>query len=345
MISLPYFIFAIMALKKHNPDVEIIISGDPKQIPPIVDCDDKDIEKLEYNDESIYKMMEINSFNPDEQILVKRECDKIENLSIQYRSVESIGNLFSQFSYGGLLKHGRDFGKKPQKILPETFIQKLKTPISIIDFPIDIENSILKPKKLLYSPYHVYAGLITTELLKYLDSCNDENRRYTIGIISPYKAQAMLMNKLITSSDLSNNFDIYSDTVHGFQGDECDIVVFVINPNQIRFTNHPKALLSKEYIYNVALSRAKDYLWILNPVYDSSQNRYVTKIEDIINKRGDYNRIKSSFIEKTIFTDDHFIEKHSYLTGHDNINIFGQTEMKYFIKAGNTAIDIQLKKQ
>jgi len=34
----------------------------------------------------------------------------------------------------------------------------------------------------------------------------------------------------------------------------------------------------------------------------------------------------------------------NYLTGHDNINVFGQVEMKYFIKAGSSAIDIQLKK-
>jgi hypothetical protein len=339
MISLPYFVFAIMALKKHNPNIEIIISGDPKQIPPIVDCDDKELEQLEYDDESIYKMMEINSFDPIEQELVKRDCDSIENLSTQYRSVETIGNLFSQFSYGGLLKHGRELEKYPQKKLPATFISELAKSISIIDFPIDSENSVLMPQKLLFSSYHVYAGLITSELLKYLDSCNDENRKYTIGIISPYKAQAMLINKLITSSDFNNNFDIYSDTVHGFQGDECDIVIFVINPNQTYFTGHSKALLSKEYIYNVAISRAKDYLWILNPIYNNSNNPFVTQIEGI----GGYNRIHSSFIEKTIFNDSHFIEKHSYLTGHDSINVFGQTEMKYFIKAGNTAIDIQLK--
>ena len=33
----------------------------------------------------------------------------------------------------------------------------------------------------------------------------------------------------------------------------------------------------------------------------------------------------------------------SYVSGHDNVNVFGLSEMKYFIKANDTAIDIQLR--
>ena len=58
-----------------------------------------------------------------------------------------------------------------------------------------------------------------------------------------------------------------------------------------------------------------------------------------------YFAISSSFkIPKEIFGYPNFIVDNSYLTGHDNINIFGKSEMKYFIKAGNTAIDFQLRK-
>jgi hypothetical protein len=49
-------------------------------------------------------------------------------------------------------------------------------------------------------------------------------------------------------------------------------------------------------------------------------------------------------INNVLFGQKNFIESNSYLTGHDNINVFGQVEMKYFIKAGNSAIDIQLKR-
>ena len=38
-----------------------------------------------------------------------------------------------------------------------------------------------------------------------------------------------------------------------------------------------------------------------------------------------------------------YIENNSYVSGHDNVNVFGLSEMKYFIKANDTAIDIQLR--
>lgn len=342
MISLPYIVFALMVYQERNNEMDIIVAGDPKQIPPVVNTSDKDLEELKIDDENIYKMFGIKSFKTEEQNEILRSQDSIDNLGTQYRSVDGIGNLFSQFSYDNLLKNGRDFNLNPIKDLPKSFIDKLKKPISLINFPIDVENSVLTPKKLLYSSYHVYAGILTTELIRYFDQCNTENKKYTIGIISPYKAQALLMNKLIVSSGISDNIQIYCDTVHGFQGDECDIVIFLINPNNTYYSGHKKALLSKEYIYNVAISRAKNNLWILNPFNHITNNPYVNQLKDILNISN--NEIISSHdIENILFGKKDFIESNSYLTGHDNINVFGQVEMKYFIKAGNSAIDIQLK--
>jgi superfamily I DNA and/or RNA helicase len=56
-------------------------------------------------------------------------------------------------------------------------------------------------------------------------------------LIAPYKTQAVLLSKLITSYGISKNIRVISDTVHGFQGDECDIVFFVCNPNNPTASN------------------------------------------------------------------------------------------------------------
>jgi len=48
--------------------------------------------------------------------------------------------------------------------------------------------------------------------------------------------------------------------------------------------------------------------------------------------------------EKIMFNQKYFIEKSSYITGNDNVNVFGQIEMKYYVKVNETAIDIQLRK-
>ena len=121
-----------------------------------------------------------------------------------------------------------------------------------------------KVNKLFYSSYHIYCTILVAEIIKYFDAVNNA-QQWTIGLIAPYKAQAILLNKLITSYGISGNVKVYSDTVHGFQGDECDIVFFVCNPNNYFYSGYEKALLSKEYIYNVAISRARDYLVILHP--------------------------------------------------------------------------------
>ncbi|PWD98788.1 AAA domain-containing protein [Marinilabilia rubra] len=342
MISLPYIVFALLSLKEVNSNTNYLVAGDPKQIPAIVDTSDKNLESLNLDDESIYKMLNIHSFDKEEQEKTKRKNDIIENLNTQFRSIEAIGKLFSEFSYEDLLYHGRNLSKEPRKTLPENFIDTLNNPVSLINFSIDHDTSVLQPRKLLYSSYHVYAGILASEIVKFLNNCNTENTNYSIGVISPYKAQALLMNKLIVASGISKNLQIKCDTVHGFQGDQCDIIILVINPNNHYYTGHKNSLLSKEYVYNVAISRARDYLWILNPFHQIKNNPHMQNMQEILGNNASI--ISSKYIEKILFGDSDFIVQNSYLTGHDNINVFGQVDMKYFIKAGNTAIDIQLRK-
>ncbi|WP_316795456.1 AAA domain-containing protein [Pedobacter agri] len=343
MINLPYLVFSIIAIRKFSPNAKFIIAGDPKQIPPVVDVNDKDLEELDIQDENVYRMMGISSFNCVEQIL--RECDTINNLSIQYRSVKQIGQLFSDLSYSDLLKHDRHERNDDAKPLPEAFKKIIGSNVTFIDIPLNYDNSIYRVNKLLYSPYHTYSAIFVAEIIKHFDSLLKDGENWTIGLIAPYKAQAILLNKLITSYGISDKLKVYSDTVHGFQGDECDIVFFISNPNNYYYTGHPKSLLSKEYIYNVAISRARDYLVILHPFEAIQNNTYINSIMSSYSKNfGNLNLVKSTDIEMKIFHRKDYIEKNSYITGHDNVNVFGQIEMKYFIKANENAIDIQLRK-
>ncbi|KQK24342.1 hypothetical protein AR438_17080 [Chryseobacterium aquaticum] len=341
MIGLHYITFAIMALYKSNPNTHFIIAGDPKQIPPVIEIDDKELENFDFQDENVYKMMKLESFNPTEQSI--RKIDSIENLETQYRSVPYIGQLFSELSYSGLLKHDRETNRKESKLLPEKIKNIIPSNVTFIDIPLNQDNSIYKVSKLLYSSYQTYCAILIAEIVKYFDSVNNDES-WTIGLIAPYKAQAVLLNKLITSYGISENVKMYSDTVHGFQGDECDIVFFVCNPNSYYYTGHEKSLLSKEYIYNVAISRAKDYLVILHPYTTIRNNEFINEIG--ISYRENFGNTKildSKEIETILFNEENYIENNSYVSGHDNVNVFGFSEMRYFIKSNDTAIDIQLR--
>ncbi len=343
MTSLPYLVFSILALHKTNPSAKFIIAGDPKQIPPIVNVNDKDFEELDIQDENVYKMLNINSFKSSKDNL--RPNDKIENLEIQYRSVEKIGQLFSDLSYDDLLDHARKEKNNLSKPLPEEFKKLISKNVTFIDIPINSEDSVFKIKQLFYSSYHIYSAILVVEIIKHFDSLISEKDSWTIGLIAPYKAQAILLNKLVTSYGISDKLKIYSDTVHGFQGDECDMVFFISNPNNYGYSGHPKCLLSKEYIYNVAISRARDYLIILHPFETIKGNTFINSIRNSYAKHFEPPLIrKSSEFEKILFNQKDFIEKNSYSTGHDSVNVFGQIEMKYFIKSNENAIDIQLKK-
>src|SRR5690606_39183048 len=50
MTSLPYIVLALMSLKETNENANYIVAGDPKQIPPVVDTSDKNIENLDIDD-------------------------------------------------------------------------------------------------------------------------------------------------------------------------------------------------------------------------------------------------------------------------------------------------------
>jgi len=341
MTGLHYITFAIMALFKSNPNTTFIVAGDPKQIPPVIEIDEKELENFDFQDENIYKMMKLESFNPEEQSI--REIDSIKNLDTQYRSIPKIGQLFSELSYSSLLRHDRATNRKETKELPEKFRKLISSNVTFIDIPLNQDNSIYRVNKLFYSSYHIYCSILVSEIIKYFDTTN-KGKQWSIGLIAPYKAQAMLLNKLITSYRISENVKVISDTVHGFQGDECDIVFFVCNPNNYFFSNHVKALLSKEYIYNVAISRAKDYLIVLHPYKAIPNNNFINKIRHSYkNNFGNTKIINANDIENILFNVRNYIENNSYVSGHDNVNVFGLSEMKYFIKTNDTAIDIQLR--
>lgn len=336
MIGVEYMVFALCAFSTTSNIPKILIAGDPKQIPPVLELNDLDLEKLEINELNLYKIMGLDDVTKVHKRI--RDIDDIKVLKTQYRSVPSIGNLFSHFSYNGILSHHRD---KELNMPFSKNLDYLNESISFIDLPLEEDNSVLSVAKLNYSSYHLYSCFLITEILREIDK---NNKKHKIGIISPYKAQAVIINKLIASSDLSENIDYLCDTVHGFQGDERDTIIFILNPNNYRYTGHPRALIAKDYIYNVAISRARDRLIILSPIRDYP-NPKIGKLQQIDTLfSGNKKVLESSKIEHSIFGEKNFIVNNSYVTGHDSVNVYGLVDIGYFIKKNSNSVDVQIQK-
>lgn len=323
----------IFPLYKKTPN-KFIIAGDPFQIQPITRCE-------AWKDENIYTMVELNSFTKPTTV---PHNYKIELLTKQFRSVPSIGDVYSNFAYGGVLKHNRTENSK-RKLNIDEYI-KLSS-LNIIKFPISKYESIYKSKRLQgKTPYQIYSALFTFELVKYVAeklALKNENENFVIGIIAPYRAQADLIDKLFASYKCPQSIEIQVGTIHGFQGDECDIVFAVFNPPPT-ISSSRDMFLNKKNIINVSISRARDYLVVVMPD-DDTENienlKLINKVEALCIDNGSVEYL-SHDVEEIVFNDNHYLENNSFATSHQVVNVYGKPELKYEIRSEDTAVDIQI---
>ena len=333
MISLAYMVYP---LYKKNPQ-KFIIAGDPFQIQPITAVDI-------WREENIYTMVELNDFaNPT----TKPHQYDVTLLTTQYRSVPNLGELFSRFTYNGILQHFRSSSSRRKINLPDNL---LLSELTIIKFPVSRYESIYRAKRLQNSSYQVYSALFTFEYVCFLARMlakHNPNELYSIGIIAPYKAEADLIDKLFSSEKLPDYVSVHVGTIHGFQGDECDIVFAVFNPPPT-ITSSSEMFLNKRNIINVSISRARDYFFVVMPdddTVDVDKLLLIKKVERLIKQSSSWSEIHSPALERMMFNDSRWLENNSFSTGHQNVNVYGLPEKRYEIRTEDTAVDIQIHRE
>ncbi len=344
MINLPYITFSVLITAQNNTNCQLIIAGDPKQIPPVPELKDAEREEIGVETENIYSMFGLKSFDKEIQKSEIRDMDRVDNLAVQFRSLPEIGNLFSEFSYKGHVSSHRQSESK--RTLPTEVQKLLSKTITFLNVPLEKDNQLFSINKLIYSSYHLYSGLLIYEFIQFFDNYNKDDEQWTIGIISPYKAQAVLVSRLIVDLKLKTNIRVYADTVHGFQGDECDIVFFICNPSSYQTKPHDKSLLANDFIYNVAISRAKDYLVIVNPFQKLKDNEYLNRLKVIHSNyiKENVNIQSSLSYENIMFGNDKFLDENTFITRHDDVNVYTSDVYRYYIKKNEISIDFQITK-
>jgi superfamily I DNA and/or RNA helicase len=85
----------------------------------------------------------------------------------------------------------------------------------------------------------------------------------SIGIITPFKNQYQFINSLLPE-DLKEN--IKPDTVHRYQGDEKDIIIFSTVVTENSPVSKAKFINSNDYLLNVAITRARSSLYIVGNI-------------------------------------------------------------------------------
>lgn len=324
----------VFPLYKKTPK-KFIIAGDPFQIEPITSID-------LWKNENIYTMVHPNSFVKPETIPYQY---KVDLLTIQYRSVPDIGGVFSNFAYGGILKHYRSAdSQRPLNVGDDLGIETL----NVIKFPVSKYESIYRCKRLQHSSsYQVYSAIFTFEYVSYLSRAiadNNPGELFRIGVIAPYRAQADMIDKLLASEHLPKEVDVQVGTIHGFQGDECDIIFAVFNtPPSISASK--KMFLNKKNIINVSISRARDYLFVVMPD-DETENinnlGLVKRVEGLIQSTDAWNEFASPDLEDLMFGDSRYLENNAFSTSHQSVNVYGLPEKIYEVRTEDVAVDVQI---
>ena len=159
---------AFILYKSHN--CQFIISGDPKQIQPV--------RQNEIQPENIYQMVGLNSF------AAAQKHPQVECLNIQYRSIPTIGELVSEFSYNGLVKPNRN--QDSQKKLDIGF--KISS-INFVGFKTELLDNLYGLDAIDGSAFHLYSAIFGYEYASYIaQRIADEKPEepYSIGIVCPY---------------------------------------------------------------------------------------------------------------------------------------------------------------
>ncbi len=322
----------------HRQPRKFIVAGDPFQIEPVVHLD-------MWKGENIYTMVNLNSFSEPQTIPYDYD---VKLLTTQYRSIPIIGDLFSRMTYDGVLEHNRT----PEEQVYIDFGDRLDVKsMNIIKFPVSKYESIYRTKRLNgKTPYHIYSALFAYEFTAWLSniiSLHNPQKRIRIGVIAAYKAQADMIERLISSLKLPDTISVQTGTIHGFQGDECEIIISVYNPPP-SISPKKEMFLNKKNIINVSISRARDYLFILMPD-DDTENvdnlLLIKKMESLIKESDDFTEYSSNYIEQLMFGKSSYLEENAFSTSHQSVNVYGLPEQKYEIRSEDNAIDIQIHKE
>lgn len=193
----------------------------------------------------------------------KKPPDIMQQLRFQRRMHPSISKLVNELIYA---KYG-DYGLKDDPITTD-YGKDLLTSKPLQNSHVGIYDTSaigsLPSKTDSGSIYNVPHALLCVELAKQAVSSGYKN----IGIVSAYRAQVNLLQKIIADSfSKEDAAKILPDTVHKFQGGEKDLIIFdVTTPRTRSMYDDGSVDGNDEKLINVAFSRAKAKLVLVGDI-------------------------------------------------------------------------------
>jgi hypothetical protein len=229
----------------------VIVSGDFRQLPPILPTENSEIEQGMGGD--VFDRAGITRS-------IDSDCE-VKNLVMlrdQWRYPHAICDLVSNPMYGGRLRTAAQ-RERTSPICPDPF----QKPISIIDTS---DIGALAVRHLTRgSRLNLGHALVLRNLMRRLMDEDVFREPNQVGVISPYAAQAELLSSMCRDLKV----DVDCGTVHRFQGDERDVIILDLTeaPGEADYLGRPlrgeRASEAGPRLINVALTRARAQLIII----------------------------------------------------------------------------------
>ena len=320
-------------------DAKFVIAGDPMQIAPVVMSDLSE-------GQNIYTMIGLDDFaNPK----TEPHDYKVVCLDTQFRSVPCVGRIFSEFAYSGKLKHHRSAVEEKDLDIGIDGMPTIK-PLTLLRYPVSRFESIFKIKLLGMSSYQIYSALFVFEYIcKLAEGLRNAGRTgFRIGVISPYRTQADIVARLIAKVDrnLLEGVEVNVGTVHSFQGDECEMIIALLNPPQ-GMGRHAGSFINDRKVLNVAISRARDYLVVAIPDAKAPNVQYLrgplTIARLMQQTPGVFSELQTPDLELSVWGDRDYVEKNTFSTGHQNVNVYETPEKRFEVRSEDEALDVHFR--
>jgi superfamily I DNA and/or RNA helicase/ssDNA-binding Zn-finger/Zn-ribbon topoisomerase 1 len=250
---------------------KVIVVGDFCQLPPIAkhrilysDLRTQEVKDLETTLVTKWLKDDIYTFSRTKEMLRTGELVPwLRQLNIQYRMDPDIGDvvnhiMYEQFPKTFWLQHGDNTKNRRDEVRENLIIHSEPlTGSSIGIYETDKKTSFPYRTK-SGSYYNLYQALLSVHIAEEaIKNCNQNSQKpISIGIITPFRPQANLIQKIVEDRGLEKQ--VQSDTVHRFQGEEKDIIIFdLVTSQPTHLTDDGSPEGDDEKLLNVAFSRAK----------------------------------------------------------------------------------------
>lgn len=264
-----------------------VIIGDPKQLTHITAVSNgQDLALLRKNNVDLsWSYSQCSLYSLASGLIDSKQIIKLRD---HHRSCADIIEFSNEEFYDGKLRIATNYSKLNP---PKNYNIGIKW--------IDVKGECIKPNGgSVYNPKEI--SEVVNELKKLVESEYEGK----IGVVTPFRNQAEKIKEAVESDReldnlLNSKNDIVIDTVHKFQGDEKDVIIFSpviskgVNNGAINFLNKTGNL------FNVAITRARSTLIVVGDQKACSESS-IKYMEDFIEY---YKGIQSKKVDKEVKLD------------------------------------------